>query len=144
MRQPRKQKLNTIYIVKSSETSKVYIGQTWYGMQTRLCTHKRLAMKNSQGVSKLYNSMRKYGIDTFTIEKLDECDTQEKANELEDIKDEQIFKFKPIGAKTYSNSKSKKEKQWKVKFEIIELYPGKKKNIAISEIYFDGDGHENE
>lgn len=63
---------------------------------------------------------------------------------IEDIKDEQIFNFKPIGAKTNSNSKSKKEKQWKVKFEIIEFYAGKKKNIAISEIYFDGDGHEND
>ena len=28
--------------------------------------------------------MRKYGTDTFTIEKLDVCDSQEKANELED------------------------------------------------------------
>jgi hypothetical protein len=56
---------------------------------------------------------------------------------LEDIKDEQIFKFEKIGIK---NNK----KQWKVKFEIIESYNGIKSNIAISEIYYDGDGHENE
>lgn len=62
---------------------------------------------------------------------------------LKDIKEEQIFKFKPIGAKTLKNPKTKnKEKQWKVKFEIIEMYDGIKSNTAISEIYYDGDGHD--
>lgn len=64
---------------------------------------------------------------------------------LKDIKDEQVFSFKPIGAKTLKNPKNKtKNKQWKVKFEIIETYKGIKSNVAISEIYFDGDGHDNE
>lgn len=60
---------------------------------------------------------------------------------LEDTKDEQIFKFQPIGAKSNPKSK-KKNKQWNIKFEIIEYYPGNKLNVAISEIYFDGDGHD--
>ncbi len=60
---------------------------------------------------------------------------------LEDTKDEQIFKFQPIGAKTKPKSKNK-NKQWNIRFEIIEYYPGNKQNIAISEIYFDGDGHD--
>ena len=62
---------------------------------------------------------------------------------LKDLKDEQIFKFKPIGAKTKPKS-TNKNKQWIIKFEITEIYKGKSENIAISEIYFDGDGHENE
>jgi hypothetical protein len=64
---------------------------------------------------------------------------------LEDSKDEQIFKFEPIGAKTYPNPKLRnKKKQWKIKLEVIEFYKGKSENVAISEIYFDGDGHDNE
>ncbi|MFC7773052.1 hypothetical protein ACFQY1_04170 [Flavobacterium sp. GCM10027622] len=62
-----------------------------------------------------------------------------KTLKLEDTKDEQVFNFQPIGAK----SKSKNE-QWSVKFELIEVYQGKKQNVAISEIYFEGDGHPNE
>ena len=60
---------------------------------------------------------------------------------LEDTKDEQIFKFQPIGAKTKPKSKNK-NKQWNIRFEIIEYYPGNKQNVAISEIYFEGDGHD--
>ena len=64
---------------------------------------------------------------------------------LKDLKDEQVFKFKPIGTKTFQNpNKKNKEKQWKVKFEIIETYNGIKPNVAMSEIYYDGDGHDNE
>lgn len=85
MRPPRKLKVNTIYIVRSSATSKVYIGQTWYSLQTRLTTHKRNARNGSGGISKLYNSMRKYGSDTFTINKLAEASSQERADELEDL-----------------------------------------------------------
>ncbi len=66
-----------------------------------------------------------------------------KTLKLEDTKEEQVYKFQPIGAKTNPKSQNR-NKQWIVKFEIIEFYPGKKQNIAISEIYFDGDGHENE
>lgn len=83
MTTPRKQTVNTIYIIKSSATPKVYIGQTWYKLSTRLNTHKRCAKNKTGRILKLYNSMRKYGIDTFTIEKLDETDSQERANELE-------------------------------------------------------------
>jgi hypothetical protein len=70
-------------------------------------------------------------------------DVEYKTMNLEDNKNEQIFKFEPIGAKTRQKSK-KKNKQWIIKFEITEIYKGKRENIAISEIYFDGDGHEDE
>ena len=70
-------------------------------------------------------------------------DIEFKILQLADTKDEQVFRFEPIGVKTKPKSKSK-NKQWFVKFEIIDFYQGKKQNIAISEIYFDGDGHENE
>lgn len=85
MRPSRKQTINTIYIIRSNATPKVYVGQTWYAINTRLATHKRCARNKTGRIVKLYNSMQKYGIDTFTIEKLGEADSQERANKLEDF-----------------------------------------------------------
>lgn len=84
MRSSRRQLVNTIYIIKSIETPKVYIGQTWHTLTNRLSSHKRNARNGTGRITKLYNSMRKYGIDSFTIEKLDQADSQESANFLED------------------------------------------------------------
>lgn len=75
---------NTIYIIRSSATNKVYIGQTWETPERRFSKHIGCARRDSQGSIKLRKAMRKYGTDTFTIEQIDECDSQEKANELED------------------------------------------------------------
>lgn len=55
---------------------------------------------------------------------------------LQDVKDEQVFNFKPIGLKRGNNRT--------VTFEILEAYKGQILETAISEIYFEGDGHENE
>lgn len=85
MRSPRKQPICTIYIIKSSATPKVYIGQTWYTIKTRMSTHKRNARNGTAKNWKLYNSMRKYGIDSFIMESIETCTSQEKADELEDF-----------------------------------------------------------
>ncbi|MFY7742746.1 MAG: NADase-type glycan-binding domain-containing protein [Flavobacterium sp.] len=61
---------------------------------------------------------------------------------LNDIKDEQVFVFKPIGHKKNKNYEPVNKNDWKIKFEIIEIYNGKVDIISLSEIYFDGDGHE--
>jgi hypothetical protein len=59
---------------------------------------------------------------------------------LEDTKQEQHFKFNPLG---YNNrddwEKLCSEPWWTIKFEIMEVYEGEKyEDTAISEIYFDG------
>ncbi len=61
---------------------------------------------------------------------------------LEDTNEEQVFRFKPIGHKKDKNYLPIKNTKWSIKFEIIEIYKGKIDKIALSEIYFDGDGHE--
>ena len=54
---------------------------------------------------------------------------------LEDVRQEQVFVFEPIGKRT-DNEKLPK---WTIKFEILEVYKGDKyEDVAISEIYFDG------
>jgi len=59
---------------------------------------------------------------------------------LKDTREEQHFKFDPLG---YSDRENWEELQtkpwWTIKFEILEVYEGDKyDDTAISEIYFDG------
>ena len=61
---------------------------------------------------------------------------------LEDTNEEQVFRFKPIGHKKNKNYKPLKNTKWSIKFEIIETYKGENGKIALTEIYFDGDGHD--
>ncbi|UII33852.1 hypothetical protein LVD17_08495 [Fulvivirga ulvae] len=59
---------------------------------------------------------------------------------LKDIGEDQHFKFKPISYEDRSDTEILKLKElWKLKFEILEVYKGKKyDDTAIAEIYFDG------
>lgn len=59
---------------------------------------------------------------------------------LKDTLVEQTFKVKAIGYGNRNDQEAlKKKPHWTLKFEILEVYPGKKyKDTAITEIYFDG------
>ena len=87
-----------IYIIKCSQSPKVYIGQT---TEKLLCnrwkTHRHVAnlyikMKDTPelkdkingGNSHLYNAMAKYGLDNFTIEYLIKVEDNSLLNDLEE------------------------------------------------------------
>lgn len=59
---------------------------------------------------------------------------------LKDVMAEQSFSVSPIGHGDRQNWEDLKKKgEWKIKFEIVEVYKGTKyDDVAISEIYFDG------
>ncbi len=59
---------------------------------------------------------------------------------LEDSRQEQHFKFEPMGHADRDDQEALLKKPWwTIKFEIVEVYPGDKfDDIALSEIYFDG------
>ena len=61
---------------------------------------------------------------------------------LEDKIARQGFKLDPIGNHSRSeNSVNPRKKDWILKFEIVEVYPGLKyDDVVLSEIYFDGIG----
>ena len=69
-----------IYKITNQVNNKVYIGLTTESLQKRWCGHKVDSKKKN---SHLYISMRKYGIENFTIEIIDETDSFEKLGELE-------------------------------------------------------------
>ncbi|MFZ1808774.1 MAG: hypothetical protein WAU36_16205, partial [Cyclobacteriaceae bacterium] len=59
---------------------------------------------------------------------------------LKDVRAEQSFSVSPIGHGDRENWEAlEKKEEWKIKFEIVEVYNGTKyDDVVISEIYFDG------
>jgi group I intron endonuclease len=65
----KEREVHTIYLVENTITGKIYIGKTGLNGQRRLYKHKGNAIKrNLPGL--LYNSMRKHGVDNFTVREL--------------------------------------------------------------------------
>ena len=75
----------TIYIIKNTQNDKVYIGQT-LNIKERWTQHKTAArnlQNRNNAHSILYPAMRKYGIDNFYLEILEDDVPNEKLNERE-------------------------------------------------------------
>lgn len=64
-------KMAYIYKITNTETNKAYVGKTNLTIQERFNRHIR---NSSGGQTHLYKSMKKYGIDKFNIELLEECE----------------------------------------------------------------------
>lgn len=73
----------SIYVITNKKNGKVYVGQTWGTIQNRFHKHKSSAKNYKNGAKILDNAIRKYGIDNFVIEKIDEATTQQQADVLE-------------------------------------------------------------
>ena len=69
-----------IYKIENNINKKVYIGQTCRGYKTRFEQHINDSKRYNYD---LYKAFRKYGLENFVIEKINECDTSQKANLLE-------------------------------------------------------------
>jgi group I intron endonuclease len=73
-----------IYKITNNINKKVYIGQT-NNLKKRWNEHKRLGNSNNSSKksinSKLYSAMKKYGVENFTIEVIEE--STENYNERE-------------------------------------------------------------
>ena len=67
-----------IYLITNQKTKKQYVGITSRSIMVRFEEHK----KNSNNIKKpsaLYESMRKYGVENFSIELLETVDSREEA-----------------------------------------------------------------
>lgn len=76
--------MKTIYKVTNSINNKVYVGQT-RNLKNRIKAHKRDSLRedNPRGNYPMYRDMRKYGIDKFKFEKIEDVEDPE-ANEREE------------------------------------------------------------
>lgn len=69
-----------IYQITNKQDGKIYIGKSKTTVQGRWHGHLRDYQKYIQQdktSSKLYNAIRKYGIDSFTVEQIDSCSYEE-------------------------------------------------------------------
>lgn len=73
----------SIYIIRNTVNSKVYIGQTTMTVQERFRTHTKSSTLKAKQHYKLYTAMRKYGAEKFYVETLLEEVPLEALNQKE-------------------------------------------------------------
>lgn len=66
----------SIYKITNQVNGKVYVGQTWVGIQKRFRVHKQQTYK---GCINLHNALNKYGRENFAVELIIVCGTQDTA-----------------------------------------------------------------
>ena len=89
-----KTKVCGIYKITSLISDKIYIGQS-VDIRERMKTHIKTGLSNDQATNKLYQAMKKDGIENFTFELLEEI----PRNELNDREKYWIefYKSKEVG-----------------------------------------------
>lgn len=83
-----------IYIVKNNITDNYYIGQTIKSLYERKLSHIRESKRSNFYFHKALN---KYGIDNFTWEILEHCDSKEELDEMEFHYIKQYNSMRPNG-----------------------------------------------
>lgn len=69
-----------IYIIKNTINNKYYIGKTRLTIQERFEEHKKDCFKRDKEQRPLYTAMRKYGVNHFYIELLEEVNLNDLSN----------------------------------------------------------------
>lgn len=66
--------MSYIYKITNDINGKIYIGQTSTTIEQRFQEHCRDSRKEINSNRPLYSAMRKYGIENFFVEQIEECD----------------------------------------------------------------------
>ena len=66
--------MSYIYKITNNINGKLYVGKTNNIIENRFQEHIRDSRKQREENRPLYNAMNKYGIENFSIEKIEECD----------------------------------------------------------------------
>jgi group I intron endonuclease len=86
----------TIYALTNSSTGKTYVGQTTTPLCKRFASHKWRAGKEGRGFA-LSAAMKKYGVETFEIESLQQCRNQVELDAAELLWIERLNTLAPNG-----------------------------------------------
>lgn len=112
--------IGIIYIGKNKINGKIYIGQTWKSLKSRIGHHYRC-----RDIMIISRALNKYGKDNFEWEILDKADSQKELDELEIL---YIKKFnstnKTIGYNIMSGGNVGKHSR-KTKLQISRAKGGK-------------------
>ena len=66
--------MGVIYKITNKVNGKVYIGQSSFSVEKRFAEHCRDMNKRSLEKRPLYSAMKKYGIENFSVELIEECE----------------------------------------------------------------------
>ena len=72
-----------IYKATNKTNNKAYIGQTTTSLGKRITAHMLEARKGKRSKSAFHSALLKYGLDNFSIETIERCDTIDDLNERE-------------------------------------------------------------
>lgn len=72
-----------IYKIVNDINDKIYVGKSSYSLQKRFSEHRSDYLRPRNNKRPLYDAMKKYGIEHFHIELIEEVGTDEKASERE-------------------------------------------------------------
>lgn len=115
-----------VYKITNKINNKIYIGQTTETLQRRFYRHCGYQLNDN---TYLHRAMKKYGIQNFTIEQIDEANSQDELNELEYY---WITKYNACDSNIGYNTKNVKGKCGR---NTLTNHPNKKeiskKNIQI-------------
>ena len=70
-----------VYKITNQKTGKIYVGKTKGSIENRFQTHKKNAKNKINRY--LYDSMNHHGFDSFAIEEIEKCSTDEDLNDRE-------------------------------------------------------------
>ena len=81
-----------LYSITNELTGKAYVGITTTTLSTRFYHHKKAAEENKGGAqSKLYNAMRKYGVENFSINLL-----RDDAQTIDELLEQEVSTIKKL------------------------------------------------
>ena len=92
-----------IYRIDNLENQNFYIGQTRMNLSRRFTDHKSEARRGEVNMV-LYNAMRKYGVEMFTIEDIEvvEASTKEELSKI--LNEREIFYISTLNLETILNN----------------------------------------
>ena len=67
-----------IYKITNDINDKIYVGKTEFSIEKRFAEHCKDAFKRTEEHRPLYNAMRKYGIEHFHAELIEETNSPEE------------------------------------------------------------------
>lgn len=86
-----------VYCITNKVNGKLYVGVTTKGYKNRFASHVWHSRKSSGSCRALYNAMRKYGQDSFSVELIDTASSFEEMNQLERKHIAQLGSLHPNG-----------------------------------------------
>jgi group I intron endonuclease len=96
-----------IYKITNLITGKVYIGQTKHSIEKRFKEHIRTSFSDDRPHGYIHKSIRKYGIENFSVEQIDSAKTHDELNEKERYWITQEDSLSPNGYNLVSGGKGK-------------------------------------